>query len=338
MKLNRRQFLRSLGFSGMGLALAHSLNLLNNPLGSVLATGNPRLQNIRPVHDPCIIKEDDTYYLFHTGPGITWRTSSDLQNWVRGGNVFSRVPAWAREEIPDADSIWAPDISYFNDRYHLYYAVSTFGSNHSCIGLATTPTLHPEAADYGWTDHGAVIWSQPSDNWNAIDPNLVLDTDGQPWLAFGSFWSGIKMRKIDPETGGLSSEDTQLYALAEREAPNAIEAPFIIRHGGYYYLFVSFDFCCRGADSTYHVVVGRSQQVTGPYVDRDGVPMLEGGGTQVTYPTARWRGPGHNAVLQEETGDYLVYHAYDAYFNGLPTLFISPITWDADGWPSVSGM
>ena len=144
------------------------------------------------------------------------------------------------------------------------------------------------------------------------------------------------MRRLDMETGKLLPEDDRLYSLATRSlAPRAVEGPFIIRKGDYYYLFVSFDACCRGATSTYRVMVGRSEDVIGPYVDRDGIPMLEDGGTQVTFPTNRWRGPGHNAILQEGSVDKIVYHAYDATYGGLPTLRIDPLEWDEEGWPVI---
>jgi arabinan endo-1,5-alpha-L-arabinosidase len=295
---------------------------------------------VQQVHDPCIIKEGDTYHLFCTGPHIWWRTSQDLMNWALRGEVFSAIPAWARDEIPRADSLWAPDISYYNDRFHLYYSVSTYGSNRSCIGLATNVTLNAESPDYQWIDEGKVIESNLTDNWNAIDPNLIIDENDQPWLAFGSFWTGIKMRQIDPHTGKLSSDHDELYSLARRDqipgTSDAVEAPFIIRHEDYYYLFVSFDFCCKSTLSTYKIMVGRAEQVTGPYHDQEGTEMLRGGGTLVLQRGDRWRGPGHNAVLQEADGDKLVYHAYDAKAVGIPTLRISPIVWDADGWPTAS--
>jgi arabinan endo-1,5-alpha-L-arabinosidase len=180
-----------------------------------------------------------------------------------------------------------------------------------------------------------VIESVSSDAYNCIDPNLVIDADGVPWLAFGSFWSGIKMRRLDYATGKLSADDETLYSLASRTVNyGAVEAPFIIQREGFYYLFASYDFCCRGTESTYHVRVGRSETVTGPYVDRDGVDMLNDGGTQVTYPTERWRGPGHNAILHDNDTDYIVYHAYDADNMGAETLRIAPLTWD-NGWPAL---
>jgi arabinan endo-1,5-alpha-L-arabinosidase len=325
---NRRLFLKT-SLAGLLSGLGVSKGLAA-PLREV--TGS-----IFPVHDPCIIREGDTYYLFCTGARLPMRRSPDLQAWELRGDALGGIPEWAKELIPASDSLWAPDISFYNDKFHLYYSVSTFGKNKSAIGLATNLTLDRQSDDYEWVDEGLVIASTLDDNFNAIDPNLILDEDGNPWLAFGSFWSGIKLRRLDIETGKPSDEDETLYSLASRPiASGSVEAPFIIRKNDFYYLFASFDFCCRGAESTYRVMVGRAEQITGPYLDQAGVPMLEGGGTQVTFPTERWRGPGHNAILQEDDTEMIVYHAYDADHNGLPTLHIEPLTWDAEGWPSIN--
>ncbi len=345
-RLNRRQFLRS------GLVLGAGIGLTRVPLRQQDATPESTAEeentpmpleltgSVRQIHDPVIIKAEDAYYVFCTGSGIFIRKSTDMLDWERPFPpvVFAKVPAWALEKIPGATNIWAPDISFYNGKYHLYYSVSTFGSNHSVIGLATNTTLDAKADGYKWVDEGLVLESL-SGTYNCIDPNLILDADGVPWLAFGSFWTGLKMRRLDYETGKPSDEDTTLYELAERFVNSkSIEAPFIIRKGAYYYLFASFDFCCRGVDSTYYVAVGRSENVTGPYVDRDGVAMLRGGGTQVTFPTERWRGPGHNGILQEGDRDYIIYHSYDAEAQGTPTLRIDELVWDEDGWPSIPWM
>jgi arabinan endo-1,5-alpha-L-arabinosidase len=171
----------------------------------------------------------------------------------------------------------------------------------------------------------------------------VVEDAKNVWLCWGSFWGGIKMRRIDPDTGKLSATDDTLYSLCSRPRTNshqtppvegAVEAPFIVRHGDYWYLFASYDFCCRGVKSTYNVVVGRSDKITGPYVDRKGKPMTEGGGTLVIEATTpNWRGPGHEAVLQDKSGDYLVFHAYHGQ-TGRPELKISTMVWE-DGWPRV---
>lgn len=347
-RFTRRQFLRSglvvsaaLGIGGLGLQQVSSQSDDATPESTPQASSPPPIEldgNIQRIHDPTVIKTEDGYYLFCTGLRIPALYSPDLVNWERSfpTTVFAIIPEWTQAILLGRNDPWAPDISYWNGKYHLYYSVSTFGRNRSAIGLATNVTLNSESDDFEWIDEGLVIESMPEDDYNCIDPNLVLDADDNPWLAFGSFWTGLKMRRLDPTTGKLSTEDDTLYDLAQRFVNSgAVEAPYIIRKGDYYYLFASFDSCCQGVHSTYYVVVGRSENVTGPYIDRDGVPMLEGGGTQVTFPTDRWRGPGHNAILQENDGEYIIYHAYDAENQGVPTLRIQPLVWDEDGFPTV---
>jgi arabinan endo-1,5-alpha-L-arabinosidase len=301
-------------------------------------------------HDPSIAKDGNTYYVFATGHApdggqFAVRCSTNLTEWKRCGYVFDAVPAWIHETSPKTRDLWAPDISYFAGKYHLYYAYSLFGRNTSGIALATNETLDPESPRYHWQDEGLVLKSTETDNFNAIDPNIVLDKKGQPWMSFGSFWTGIKMRRIDGATGKLSEADTKLYSLATRARPanvnpmqralppdwEAVEAPFIVRHGKYYYLFVSWDLCCRGTRSTYRTMVGRSGKVTGPYLDATGKPMMEGGGTQLLAANSRWLGPGGESILQRPEGDILVFHAYDAV-TGKPALQISTLTWES-GWP-----
>ena len=295
--------------------------------------------DISPIHDPAIIREGDTYYVFATnrfaGKLVPIFCSQDLHYWKFCGHVFDSVPEWALREIPGARGIWAPDISYFNRKYRLYYSVSTFGSNHSAIGLITNQTLDPGSPNYRWVDEGLVVSSRLDDDWNAIDPNIVVEANGDVWLAFGSFWGGIKMLKLDPKTGKLSRSDATLYSLASRRPlePPAIEAPSIVRHEKYFYLFLSFDFCCRGKDSSYKIIVGRSKKITGPYFDRDGKPLLAGGGTLLMAGTGAWRGPGGQSVLLNSGSDLLVFHSY-SNTTGKASLQISTIVWE-NGWPQV---
>lgn len=292
-------------------------------------------------HDPAIAKENGTYYVFSTGGRkrggmLPVRSSDDMHNWTFCGNVFDNLPDWVILEIPDAKGIWAPDISFFNGKFHLYYSVSRFGKNDSLIGLATNKTLNPASSDYEWIDRGMVIRSiQGLDDFNAIDGNIIIESEEKIWLCWGSFWSGIKMKRINPETGKPSDLDTTLYSLAGRPPTDAIEAPVIIAHDGYWYQFVSFDLCCRGVESTYKIMVGRSENITGPYLDADGKPMLEGGGTLVIEATTEnWKGPGHCDILQDESRDYLVFHAYHGQ-TGRSELKISSIFWK-NGWPQVA--
>jgi arabinan endo-1,5-alpha-L-arabinosidase len=284
-------------------------------------------------HDPVLIAAHGRYYLFFTGRedvrGLAAKTWTDLITWRDAPVPLSPNPAWVAQRVPEARNLWAPDISFFNGLYHLYYSASSFGQRTSCIGHATRAAL-----DSGnWEDHGAIICSSNSDQWNAIDPNLVIDEAGTPWLSFGSFWGGLKLIEL---TADGARKGDQITAIAARpDAGGAIEAPFIVRRCGYYYLFASFDRCCQGATSTYNIRVGRSEKVTGPYVDASGKPMMEGGGTLLVDRAGSWRGPGHNAVLFDGDKAYNVYHAYRSD-NGAPQLRIAELAWNADGWP-VSG-
>jgi arabinan endo-1,5-alpha-L-arabinosidase len=297
------------------------------------------------VHDPVIIRQDSTYYIFCTGKGISMFSSTDMKNWVTEKPVFEKAPEWTTKAVPGfTDHFWAPDISYHNGTYYLYYAISAFGKNTSCIGVATNKTLHTSSPDYKWVDHGKVIESVPGrDMWNAIDPNEVDDEKGNHWLNFGSFWNGIKMVKLDNSLT-VVAEPEKWVTVAARERNRllpdsvagdaAIEGPFIFKKDNYYYLFVSYDYCCRGEKSTYKMMVGRSEKVMGPYVDRDGVPMNLGGGSLVLEGDKNWNGVGHNAVFTDNGNDYLVFHGYDANDGGKSKLRIEKLSWFS-GWPVV---
>jgi arabinan endo-1,5-alpha-L-arabinosidase len=302
--------------------------LAHLPAPAVLPNQIPVSGAIRDVHDPAMIEAAGTFYLFSTGPGVMLRTSTDMKSWTFSGSVFAQNPAWVTERIGAIDALWAPDVSFFNGTYHVYYSASTFGSNHSCIGHATKADL---AGAVPWTDHGPVICSNDGgsvDNFNAIDPNLMVDAAGTPWLSFGSFWGGIQLIRLD----GTGARADNVVTNIARRPTTEIEAPFIVYRAPYYYLFSSFDFCCQGANSSYRQTVSRSTSITGPYVDRTGLPALQGGGTPVVTGNERWRGPGHNALLKRGTEFVNVYHAYDALNNGVPTLRISELVWQ-EGWP-----
>ncbi len=304
--------------------------------------------DITGIHDPVIFREKDTYYVYGTNsdsPPATLRirSSTDLVHWTSRGHVLPKLPDWATQLIPGARGAWAPDITRVNGRFLLYYSVSTFGSNRSAVGLASNQTLDPSAPNYQWRDEGVVVESTRESDFNAIDPNHVVDRDGRHWLSLGSFWSGIKLFELDPKTGKLLTPGTKPHSLASRPVPAggpaALEAPFIVSRPDHYYLFVSYDYCCKGVNSTYYVVVGRAKQITGPYTGRDGSKLLDGGGTifiRATDPTQRFRGQGHNGWLHDAGKDYVVYHAYDRQNEGRSTLRISPVVWGTDGWPELA--
>jgi len=291
------------------------------------------------VHDPSTIaKCKDEYWIFITGRNTPSFHSKDLVNWTNGPRANANPPAWVAEAVPanrGAD-FWAPDVIKVGEKYLLFFSASSFGKNTSAIGVASNPTLDPDDPAYKWTDGGIVVQSRENDDFNTIDPAAFLDADGKLWLSFGSFWSGIKLIELDPATGRRIAADSPMYSLAHWDA---IEAPYIYRHDGHYYLFASLGMCCRGVNSTYHTRVGRAEKVTGPYLDKDGKDMLDGGGTIVADTVGPFIGPGHAGIIEENGKSWFSCHFYDGTTpRGISRLSIRPLTWDAKGWPVVREM
>ncbi|MDW6063059.1 arabinan endo-1,5-alpha-L-arabinosidase [Streptomyces sp. FXJ1.4098] len=282
------------------------------------------------VHDPTMIRASDgTYLLYSTHGGLEARTSTDRIAFSRSGNAFNTPPSWWKNYSSSNDP-WAPDISYQGGKYLMYYAVSSFGSSNSAIGFATSSSGKAGT----WTDYGIVHSTTSSSNYNAIDPNLFVDGDGKWWLSFGSWWSGLKMIRIDPSTGKQYSGDKTVYSIASRPTgTKAVEAPTVVKRNGYYYLFASYDTCCAGASSTYKIKVGRATSPTGPYLDKNGVNMMNNGGSVVLESHGRYIGPGGQSVISDVDGDLLVYHYYDGQDNGTPKLGVNLLSWSG-GWPT----
>jgi arabinan endo-1,5-alpha-L-arabinosidase len=286
------------------------------------------------VHDPSMVKgPDGTYLLAATAPGIDLRTSTDRTKFTYTGKAFpTGLSATDAYTGVSNGNLWAPDLSYHNGKYYLYFAASSFGKNSSAIFLATSTTGKPGS----WTSQGKIYSTTTSSDHNAIDPNLVIDRSGRWWLSLGSFWTGIKMIELSPSTGKRISSTSTVYSLASRPGSTALEAPAIIYHAGYYYLFTSWDACCQGTSSTYRIMVGRSTSITGPYKDRPGTLLTSGGGTQILGTHDTIVGPGGQSLIQDSDGDVLVYHYYDGADNGVAKLGINRLTWDASNWPYVS--
>lgn len=305
------------------------------------AAREPALTGELRTHDPALVAGVDgaPWYVFSTGDvrvglgSIQVRTSPDGLAWSEVGTVWTAAtePSWVRDVVPGVSNFWAPDVYLHDGTYYLYYAASTFGSNRSAIGLMTAVTLDAADPAYGWVDQGEVLRSVPGeDDFNAIDPAVVEDADGTPWMAFGSFWGGIHLVELDWPSGKLADPDAEPVQIASRiGATNAIEAPAIVEHDGWYYLLVSRDACCQGSDSTYNMVVGRSREVTGPYADRSGREMTANGGEPLLAGRGDRVGPGGQSL----SGGYLAFHYYDVAEGGDFRLAIRELAWDEDGWP-----
>lgn len=330
-------------------------------------------------HDPVLIKQDSVYYLFHTGNGVPVKTSGDRLQWDEGSppSVYTNAPAWHAAFRNTIDS-WAPAISYWGGKYWLYYSISNFGSRISAIGLRTNTTLHPSDTAYRWVDQGMVVcthnvpaaapdcYQAPTTSvnstdttaFNAIDPDVVLDSTGTPWLSWGSFGAGIQIIRLNPLTGKPDS-GAQPRTIAHRYTTSSasgsgyersIEAPVISRRDGWYYLWYSHDRCCARTMSTYKIMVTRSREVTGPYVDKEGnlahPPFRADGATTGNWQTANagtlvsqgdathWFATGHNDIFVENDTTFLVNHGY-IRSGGQTRLMIRPLYWDSTGWPTL---
>jgi arabinan endo-1,5-alpha-L-arabinosidase len=323
----------------------------NNTIPATAASTNPlavyQLQGaVTLVHDPTIIRQGSTYYVLSTDPGLTngqvgylpILTSTDQINWTRSGQVFNTLPAWASAYN---NVLWAPDVSFFNGVYHVYYTVSSFGTNNSAIGLATAPSMAGP-----WIDSGGPILTSSAANtsYNAIDSNILVDygsgtTVQHVWMTYGSFFGGIFQREINPLTGQLSATNIAVVQLATRPGVtgNPVEGASLVQKNGFYYLFASFGSCCNANYTTdnYEIVVGRSSSPNGPFVDQSGTSMLSGGGTVLLATGGEFTAPGGEFVYTDATnGDLITFHALSDNQNGLDYLFVNQITWP-NNWPLI---
>lgn len=293
---------------------------------------------IADVHDPTLVKDGDSWYVFSTGWGIPIRRSVDLTRWQVVGSVFPKgLPGWAREQVPGlrADEItaWAPDLSKVDGRWQLYWSIGVLGTSKGVIGHATNATLDPSDPNYKWVDEGPVVSSGRGGPTMAIDPAAVTDENGGRWLAWGSFGQGIMLQQLDPKTGRFLAGSTAVNIARRDPFFLGIEGANLVHEDGWWWLYVSFGFCCRGLNSQYSIHVGRSRAITGPYLDAAGAPMMANGGTTLTGSYGNVVGPGHGSVVDNGDEMILVNHFYDRAHEGRPTMMLRPVLMGPDGWP-----
>jgi arabinan endo-1,5-alpha-L-arabinosidase len=275
--------------------------------------------------DPTLIRgTDGAFYLYatediHNTPILK---SSDLVNWKLIGTAFTNK---TRPSFEPKGGIWAPDINYIKNRYVLYYAMSVWGGEMTCgIGVATAD--RPEGP---FTDHGKLIRSNEIGVQNSIDAFFIQE-EGRNYLFWGSF-HGIYV--IELAADGLSI----LPGATKRQvAGTAYEGVYILKKNGFYYMFCSTGSCCEGIKSTYTTVVGRSDNLFGPYLNKEGKSMSDNMHEVIIHGNERFVGTGHNSeIIEDKQGKtWILYHAVDRQNPKGRVLMLDEVQWE-NGWPFV---
>ncbi|HEY3836167.1 MAG TPA: family 43 glycosylhydrolase [Bryobacteraceae bacterium] len=267
------------------------------------------------IHDPStVVRCDGKYYTYGTGGSSL--ISEDGWTWRRG-------TALPRRGL-------APDVIHLGDRYYLYIAANIGAQPKAAVNMIWNKTLDPDSPDYKWEEGGVVASSDGVEDSNAIDPGVFLDpNDGRLWLVYGSYFGYIRLVQLDPRTGKRLNPNDKPRDLAIN-----CEASDMIYHDGWYYLLATHGSCCRGADSGYNIRVGRAKKITGPFLDNDGVDMIQGGGKLFLGSSGRVIGPGHFGLLDlgEGVQKFSTHYEADLDRGGASVLDIRPLLWK-DGWP-----
>lgn len=262
-------------------------------------------------HDPAVVKRaDGKYFRFSTLDLIGISTADDLAGpWTSAGSVIQGASVI---NLPGNAELWAPDVSYMRGLYYCFYSVSKSGSQTSAIGYTTSATMESGS----WTDHGIVVTSTGASPYNAIDPNVVNGTGDNEWyLQWGSYWGDIYQARVAMNGEYVFRSGNEHQIAYAPEGIHRMEGAFIWRRGNLWYQFLSVGICCTynpdtdPIDEVYHVVVCRSDNPAGPYVDKDGVACTNGGGTTVLASHDNIYAPGGQGVFTDDVhGDVLYYH------------------------------
>ena len=300
------------------------------------------------VHDPYMLKDQGGVYWLY-GTHNTLASSSDMSTFVtRGSDISPDFSWWKTVNTTGTNGlsdIWAPSVMFQNGVYYQYYSMPLYsppGDSSAHSGAQAVIALGTSTNPNGpWTDDGKIIESYGTTTgsttaFNAIDPAPFLDGSGNWWMVFGSWEDGIHVLQLDPASGLRLASNSTIYNVAQRGLPSAgEEGAFIFPYNGWFYYFASTNVCCNGVNSTYRIIVGRSQSATGPYLDRGGIDLMNGGGTILLGSHGTIFGPGGQSVFLDGTQPTLVYHYYDGANNGTPTVGINRLVFDSSGWPSI---
>lgn len=325
----------NIGLVYIGLSLLTSLGCSSSQDdgqsqgGEVVKTekySNPIIQTSLP--DPTVVKASDGYFYLYATENIRnlpiYR-SRDLVSWKYVGTAFTDE---SRPQWNPKGGIWAPDINYVNGKYLLYYSKSEWGGEWTC-GVGVASATSPEGP---FTDHGALFISENIGVRNSIDP-FYIEEDGKKYVFWGSF-HGIYGIELTSDGLAIKPGSKPVQVAADQ-----MEATYIHKRGKYYYLFGSAGSCCEGANSTYRVIYGRSENLFGPYVTKDGKNMLDGAFDVLIHGNGTVAGPGHNAeFITDDAGqDWIIYHGFSMKDPDAGRLvYMDKVEWLND-WPQVAG-
>ncbi len=317
---------------------------------SVELTANPRLWGPYFTHDPALFRDEDSglWYVYSTDmgvrqgvkPGIQIRRSEDLVAWEFVGQAIPEGVDPAAASDTGAINLWTPSIVKQGGEYRLYCAATSFGSQVSRILMAVS-----ESPDGPFVFRQTVLASEEGDPVNAIGPSVFRDpTDNKMYMTYGSYWNGIHILELDPETGS-PSETGFGTCLASRGSVvhGSVEGASLCWHDGYYYLFMS----CGGLAFDYHVRVARSRNVRGPYKDCNGIEQTDPDaspawiGTILLAPyrfgtDKGWKAVGAAHVVQAGDEWFLSHHGRPEGSQNYTLLHLRRLVWTEDGWPAVS--
>src|SRR5690242_1321122 len=267
------------------------------------------------IHDPSTIAVcNGKFYTYGTGGNAL--VSDDGFTWRRGTTLPRRG--------------LAPDVIHIGDRYYVYVAANIGAQPKAAVNMIWSKSLDPDSPDYKWEEGGVVASSDGVEDSNAIDPGVFLDpNDGRLWLVYGSYFGYIRLVELDPKTGKRKDPNDKPRDLAIN-----CEASDLIYHDGWYYLLATHGSCCRGADSGYNIRMGRARKVTGPFLDHEGIDMIQGGGKLFIGSGGRVVGAGHFGLLDLGDGvqKFSIHWEADLDRGGASVLDIRPLLWK-DGWP-----
>ena len=286
--------------------------------------------------DPTVIRTDEGFYLYATQTNDYWIPiyfSKDLVNWEFKRSAFRNATRPKPDVLPDGGAFWAPEIRYINGKYVLYFSWAKWGDgskSYTAVATSDSPV-------------GDFLNAKPlliTDDFgsNCID-QFYYEEDGKKYMFVGSL-NGIYVTELTDDGLSVKRGADGKPVLKKQVCGRAFEGTNIYKKGKYYYLFASINNCCDGINSRYKVVVGRSEKLLGPYVDRKGKDMLDNSWELVLEGDGEtFFGPGHNSIIiPDDTGtDWMIYHSYvkENGAVGGRLGMLDRIVWSADGWPTI---